>query len=352
MSSKEISISADSLTRFASGILQDAGCGQEDAIAMAHCLVQTNLWGIDSHGVMRIPEYLARFRSGAMNARPDIRTLSSDGGLEVLDADNSAGYIAGRAAMSRAIELARQNAIAGVGIINSNHCGATTLYARMAAEEAMVGIAMTNVAPNMVMPGAGTPITGNNPIAVAIPTFGEFPFALDISLSAVAGGKLLVAAKKGEEIPPGWATDKEGRPTTDAREGFDGYLLPMGAHKGFGLSLMVDILCGVITGGSFQNQLKSMYRFPGDPSNTAHLMLVMDPLVILSQDQMKSRMRDFFETVKQTPLNEDGCEILLPGEIEYRTERERSCSGIPIPTAVYEELVRIGKETNRRIEDD
>jgi LDH2 family malate/lactate/ureidoglycolate dehydrogenase len=352
MSSKEISISAESLIRFVTGLLRDAGCGKNDAATIAQCLVQTNLWGIDSHGVMRIPEYLARFRSGAMNASPDIRTLNSGGGMEILDANNGAGYIAGCAAMSRAIELAREKAIAAVGVINSNHCGATTLYARMAAEEGMVGIAMTNVAPNMVMPGATTPITGNNPIAVAIPTFGEFPFALDISLSAVAGGKLLVAAKKGENIPPGWATDKEGRPTTNARAGFDGYLLPMGAHKGFGLSLMVDILCGVITGGSFQNQLKSMYRYPNDPSKTAHLMIVMDPLVILTQDQMRSRMREFFETVKQTPLNEAGEEILLPGEIEYRTERERLGTGIPLPITVFEELVRIGNETNRRIEND
>lgn len=352
MTGNDIRVSCGSLSRFVSGIIQDVGCNADHAAEMAECLVQTNLWGIDSHGVIRIPEYLERFRSGAMNPRPEIRTLRSDGGLEVLDADNSAGFLAGRAAMSRAIELAGQHAIAGAGIINSNHCGATALYARMAVEQGMVGIAMTNVAPNMVMPGVITPITGNNPIAVAIPTFGEFPFALDISLSAVAGGKLLVAAKKGEKIPLGWATDKQGRPTTDAQAGFGGYLLPMGAHKGFGLSLMVDILCGVITGGSFQNQLKSMYRYPGDPSNTAHLMMVMNPLSLMDQNQLKSRMHEFFENVKQTPVDGEGGELLLPGEIEYRTECERRRNGIPLPPAVYDELVRIGNESNRRIEDD
>jgi len=126
----------------------------------------------------------------------------------------------------------------------------------------------------------------------------------------------------------------------------------MGAHKGFGLSLMVDILCGVITGGSFQNQLKSMYRYPDDPSNTAHLMMVLNPLVLMGKEQLKARMQEFFETVRQTPVKEDSGEILLPGEIEYRTECERKRSGIPLPAAVYEELVRIGNETNRRIEDD
>jgi LDH2 family malate/lactate/ureidoglycolate dehydrogenase len=352
MVAAEIKISADSLVRFVTAAFEDAGCPESEATDIAQCLVQTNLWGIDSHGVIRAPEYLARFRSGAMNATPDIRTIKSDGCLEILDADNSAGYLAGRSAMSRAIELAQNSAIAGVGIINSNHCGATALYARMAAAEGMVGIAMTNVAPNMVMPGASTPITGNNPIAVAIPTFGEFPFVLDISLSAVAGGKLLVAARNGEKIPLGWATDKDGRPTTDAQAGFEGYLLPMGAHKGFGLSLMVDILCGVISGGAFQNHIKSMYRYPDDPSKTAHLMLVMNPLALMPREQLKRRMQEFFETVKQTPVAEDCGEILIPGEIEYRTELERRSDGIPLPAAVFDELTQIGNEIDRSIENE
>jgi LDH2 family malate/lactate/ureidoglycolate dehydrogenase len=286
-----------------------------------------------------------------MNTTPDIRTLRAEGGFEVLDADNSAGYLAGRAAMARAIELAAENTIAGVGIINSNHCGATALYARMAVEQGMVGIAMTNVAPNMVMPGVSKPITGNNPIAVAVPTFGPFPFVLDISLSAVAGGKLLVAARDGDDIPLGWATDKQGRPTTNAQEGFDGYLLPMGAHKGFGLSLMVDLLCGVITGGSFQGRLKSMYRYPQDPSNTAHLMMVINPLALMPEELLKSRMNEFFETVKQAPVNDAGEELLLPGEIEHRVECERLRDGIPLPAAVFDALAELGNTLNRSIEN-
>jgi LDH2 family malate/lactate/ureidoglycolate dehydrogenase len=287
-----------------------------------------------------------------MNARPEIRTLHSVAGFDVLDADNAAGFVAGRAAMARAIELAESSAIAAAGVINSNHCGATALYARLAADRGLVGIAMTNVAPNMVMPGAGRPITGNNPLAIAIPSFAAFPFTLDISLSAVAGGKLLVAAKKGEPIPLGWATDKHGQPTTDAQAGFDGYLLPMGGHKGFGLSLAIDILCGLITGGSFQDHVKSMYRYPADPSRTAHLMVVINPLAWMSREKLQERMAEFFSTVKRTPVSDAGQEILLPGEIEYRSEQQRSRDGIPLPPAVYEQLARIGLEMNRSMEDD
>ena len=346
MSDATINVSAESLQGFVAKVFRRAGCNQDGAEDMAASLVQTNLWGIDSHGVIRVGKYVDRLEKGAMNGKPQIATLRAGAGLEVLDADNGSGYVAARAAMARAIELAKRQNIAAVGIINSNHCGATALYARMALDHDMIGIAMTNVAPNMVTTGGSRPITGNNPIAVAVPTFGEFPFVLDISLSAVAGGKLLVAAKNGEAIPLGWATDKEGRPTTDPQAGFDGYLLPMGGHKGFGLSLLVDILCGVITGGSFQHELKSMYRYPNDPSNTAHLMIAMNPLVFISKRELRERMSEFIRTIKASPTWDPDAEMLLPGEIEYREEQERLRHGIPLPAALYEELREIGNQLN------
>jgi len=342
MADANLTISSTVLSNYVSEIFFKAGCSREDADTMANCLVQTNLWGIDSHGVLRVAKYLDRLQSGGMNATPNIQTIRSDASLEVLDADNGSGYIAARAAMKRAIEIARSANIAAVGIINSNHCGATSLYARMALEQDMIGVAMSNVAPNMVMTGGSKPITGNNPIAVAIPTFGEFPFVLDISMSAVAGGKLLVAAKNGDEIPLGWATDKDGRPTTDPKAGFDGFLMPLGGHKGFGLSLLVDILCGLITGGSFQNDLKSMYRYPKDPSNTAHLMIVINPLALMSKEQLGDRMQAFTATLKKSPMWDPQDEMLLPGELEYRKERERRETGIPLSAPLLAELNRIG----------
>jgi LDH2 family malate/lactate/ureidoglycolate dehydrogenase len=349
MAAQSIRIPADNLVEYSAAIFRDAGCSDTDAMTVARCLVQSNLWGIDSHGVLRLPDYLGRLRSGAMNARPAIRAAQSAPGLEVLDADNGPGFLAASAAMSRAIELARAGNIAAVGIVNSNHCGAAALYARMAADSEMIGIAMSNVAPNMVTAGCSAPVTGNNPFAIAIPTFGQFPFVLDISLSAVAGGKLLAASSKGEQIPLGWATDKDGRPTTDPKAGFDGFLLPMGGHKGFGLSLAIDILCGLVTGGSFQHHLKSMYRYPADPSNTAHMMMVINPLAIMPRAQLASRFAEFFDTVRGSP-RWDGGETLLPGEIEHRAELERRRDGIPVPATLYETLVRIGAESRLAVE--
>ena len=246
--------------------------------------------------------------------------------------------------MERAIKNAKKTGIAACGVINSNHFGAGALYARMAAEKGMIGIAMTNVKPLIVAPGASQPVTGNNPIAFAIPTYGDFPFVLDMSLSVVAGGKLTLAIKKKEKIPMDWATDKEGRPTDDPQKAFDGYLLPMGGHKGLGLSYVVDILSGVITGGVFSKEMKSMYANPEEPSLTGHFFIAIDISRIITEEAMKERMAIFKDNLKSTPMWQEGAEMLLPGEIEYRKEKERKEQGIPVPITTYEELMELAKE--------
>jgi LDH2 family malate/lactate/ureidoglycolate dehydrogenase len=242
MSENEVLVNATSLERFVTDLFRNVGMEEKDAVFSANALVRTNLWGIDSHGVLRLPIYIKRLRSGAVKVKPDIKAIKGAQALELLHGDDGLGFVVGRVAMERAIQLAETFNVGVVSVIRSNHFGATTLYARMAAERNMVGLVMTNVIPNMVMPGCSKAVVGNNPIAFAAPTFGDFPFALDISLSAVAGGKLLLASKKKEKIPLDWATDREGRPTDDPDRAFAGFLLPVGGHKGFGLALMVDLL--------------------------------------------------------------------------------------------------------------
>ena len=185
---------------------------EDDAAYCAECMVLTNLWGIDSHGVLRAPIYVQRVQNKAINPTPIIAVKRGGFALEVLDGDDGMGYVVGRAAMARAIELAGQFSIGAVGVVRSNHFGAAALFARMAAEQGMIGIVMTNVIPNIVAPGGSKPITGNNPIAIAVPTFGEFPFVLDISLSNVAGGKLLARQQEGRENPLGLGDRSGGSP--------------------------------------------------------------------------------------------------------------------------------------------
>ena len=342
--SEERIIQADALESYVSALFEKTEMSAEDAAYCAQSLVQTNLWGIDSHGVLRAPIYIERLMSKAMNPAPNIQKVRGFGALEVLDGDDGMGYVVGRAAMERAIELAELHGVSAVGVVRSNHFGAAALFAKMATEKGLIGIVMTNVIPNVVAPGGSKPITGNNPIAFGVPTFGEFPFMLDISLSNVAGGKLLLASKKGDKIPLDWATDKDGRPTSDPDEAFAGFLLPVGGHKGLGLSYVVDILSGLITGGVFQHEMKSMYKHRDEPSLTCHFMIVINPLALMSREEMENRMRDFYQTIKASPMWDESREMMLPGEIEYRTAVSRRVKGIPLPINLYNDLLALGEK--------
>lgn len=344
MSNNQILVNHETLQTFVTDLFAAAGMPETDAAYSAECMVLTNLWGIDSHGVLRLPIYLQRLRSKAINPTPTMAVKGGGFALEVLDGDDGMGYVVGKQAMARAIELAGQFNIGAVGVVRSNHFGAAALFARMASEQGLIGIAMTNVIPNIVAPGGARSITGNNPIAIAVPTFGEFPFVLDISLSNVAGGKLLLASKKGEKIPFDWATDSEGRPTDDPDVGFKGFLLPVGGHKGLGLSYVVDILSGVITGGVFQHEIKSMYKHADDPSVTGHFMIAINPLALMSREELAARMGQFVQTIHDSPMWNESMEMLLPGELEHRKAQERRAHGIPLPPNLFEELNELGGE--------
>ena len=337
-------VSAAVLDAYLRQLFGAVGMSPDNAAVCATALVETNLWGIDSHGVLRVPIYVQRLAAGVITANPASTVRSEGGAFEVHDGNNGMGFIVGRQAMERAIELAREHRIGAVGVTRSNHFGAAALYAKMAADQGMIGIAMTNVRPNLVVPGGSKPITGNNPIAIGAPMPGPFPFLLDISMSAVAGGKLLLAAKKNEKVPLDWATDKEGRFTDDPVEAFEGFLLPLGGHKGFGLSLVVDLLCGVITGGAFQFGVNSMYGSPDEPSHTGHMMIVIDPTVAIGRDEYMERMAAFYSAIKGSPMWQDDKEMFLPGEIEHRERARRAAEGIPLPADLARELVELGKQ--------
>ena len=329
---------AEDLERFLDALFRKLGMTAENAARCAADLVLTNLWGIDSHGVLRLPVYAERLLGDAVTATPQIRTIARLGAFEIMDGDAGMGFVIGHHAMGRAIELASVQGIGAVAIRNSNHFGAAGLYAKQATDAGFVALAMTNVMPNLVVSGGSAPITGNNPLAFGAPTRLGFPLLLDISMSSVAGGKLLLAKEKGEKIPFGWATDRDGRPTDDPSAGFAGFLLPVGGHKGFGLSVMIDVLCGVLSGGAFQHHLKSMYAAPDEPSATCHLMIAIDPSVHLGREAFLDRMDELYGTIKASPTWDSETRMLLPGELENETLARRRKDGIPLPRSLLEKL--------------
>ena len=336
-----VNIMAEDARAFIADVFSKLNLTPAAARATADDLVLSNLWGIDSHGILRLPIYVDRLLNGAVKARPEIKTLGGRGGFEVMDGDSGLGFIVGHSAMDRAISLAKDYGIAAVNVRNSNHFGAAGLYIKQATDAGMIALSMTNVGPNLVVPGGAKPITGNNPLAFGTPTNLGFPMILDISMSSVAGGKLLLAKEKGEKIPFGWATDRTGKPTDDPATGFAGFLLPLGGHKGFGLSLMVDILCGVLSGGAFQFDLKSMYVYPEDPSNTGHFMLVIDPDAFIGKDAFLSRMDAFCATIKASPMWDDTARMLIPGELEHERMQQRMKDGLQLPKSLFDDLLAI-----------
>lgn len=338
-----ISVSWDNLYKLIAELYEKAGMTQADAEYHAYGLVTASLRGVDSHGVMRTEAYLTRILNGAINLHPQMRCIQKDGALRVLDADGASGYIAGREGMSLAIQIAKETGVGMTLVRNSNHFGAAALYAQMAVDAGMIGFSTTNVKPNVAAPGAIGNVVGNNPFAVGIPTYCEFPFMLDMALSVVAGGKLKMAIAKGEKIPLGWASDKEGMPTDDPQKGFDGYLLPAGGFKGLGIAYAIDLLCGVMTGGAFQNHIRNMFKDPSEPSRTCHMFLAADVKRLLSREEIQSRMKEYRDYIRSIPTV-SGIPLVFPGEIEAACAADRREHGIPLPEAVYRQLADLGEQ--------
>lgn len=347
--SNEVIVRHDVLEKFIAELFEKAGMRVEAASVTSKCLVKTNLWGVDSHGVLRVPVYIKRVRKGAINAEPEIKAvIDGDGPIALLDGDGGMGFVLGMAGMEKAKEQAKKYGIGLTLVRNSNHFGAAALYTRMAAEDGLIGIATTNVIPNIGMKGNKKPSVGNNPIAMAAPTTGEFPFVLDISLSSVAGGKLLLAAKKGEKIPTDWAVTKDGEETDDPQKGFDGFLLPTGLHKGYGLALFVDLITGLLSGGPFLQGLRSMYKHPDDPSLTTHTFICIDPSYFMKAEEYDERITEWAKMVHDTPMTEEGARQVIPGEIEHNLANERKANGIPLPVQLVEEFETVAAELGVR----
>jgi L-2-hydroxycarboxylate dehydrogenase (NAD+) len=348
MGGGEVRCDAEALESFVSRLFHSVGVDTDDSRYAAQCLVQADLWGKDSHGVMRAPQYLRRLRSGALNPTPKLAVVQGGGALQVIDGGNGLGFVAGRDAMLRAVALAETHGVGAVGVRNSSHFGAAALYARLAVDSGMVGIAMANSFAKVAAPGGSKAITGSNPVAVGVPTHGDFPFVLDVSMSAVAGGRLLVAAERGEKIPTDWAIDADGLPTDDPVKAFAGSYLPLGGVKGLGLSYAVDILSGLITGAAFGLGIKSLYSSPAEPSGTGHMMIAMNLETIIGREELRARMAEFCADIKSSPMRDEGVEMLIPGERAHRIEQQRRGEGIPLTAELHRALLALGEELGVR----
>lgn len=329
--------SAQQLFEFAFNAYAALGLKEAHATLIADSLVQADLWGHQSHGVMRIFWYGDRVQSGATDIKSEPEIIVDGGAIAVLDGKNGSGQVVAGEAMRQAIARAKQHGIGAVAVRDSGHFGTAMYFTRQAAQEGCVGFLSTNASPAMAPWGGKEKLIGTNPWSIATPA-GKYPMMmLDIANTAVARGKLYLAKQRGESIPPGWAIDADGNPTTDPVAGIAGNILPFAGHKGYAVATMMDVLSGVLSGSQFADGVVGPYVSKGN-SGVGHFAMALNIAAFRPLDEFNADMEELVAKIKSTPCATGVDEIFYPGEIEAHAEQRHRAEGISIPEDTIAEL--------------
>jgi ureidoglycolate dehydrogenase (NAD+) len=329
-----VRVPRERLAAWAIACLQKVGVPPEEAKLVGESLVQTSVWGVDSHGVLRLTHYLRRMTIGSISPAAAPVVMRTGPVTAQVHGNDGLGIVHATLGMEEAIEMAREAGVGVVGVGHSSHCGAMGLYTRMAAREHLVGIAMTHSSSVVVPHGGKQKYFGTNPISFAFARTGGEPLCLDMATSQIAWNKVLNARIENQPLEPGVAVDANGIPTTDAHQAAAG--IPLGGvtygYKGYGLAFAIDILCGVMNGMTFGRHINNMYEDLEHPRKIGHLLMALDPARFAGGERLE-------ETVDAmiADLRTQG-EILFPGEPELIEEKERLRSGIPIDAAAFADM--------------
>ena len=337
-----IRVSADILQRFLAKVFVKAGLPKKDAATVADHLMFCNLRGVDSHGVTRVPDYLKRLKDGGTNARPKVKAIQNRSSAVLLDGDNGMGQVAGLCAADLAVRKAKKTGMCVVGVRGSSHYGAASYYSLRIAGSDMIGFSTTNVNPVMAAWGGSSRAIGNNPLSIAVPGLLNKSVVLDISMSIVAGGKIKLAKDGGQKIPKGWILDSRGRDSEDPGDFFKGgSLFPFGAHKGYGLAFMLEMLAGVLTGAAILDEIPIWFKETAAPVNIGHLFGAVDIGRFAGADFFKDRLHGMAAELKGRTLEGQAGAVCLPGEVEEKIESERRQNGVPLGEELWDELMKI-----------
>ncbi|MBY0504941.1 MAG: Ldh family oxidoreductase [Bryobacteraceae bacterium] len=331
----------EQLRSLAERILLAAGVAAEHAALVATTLVATNLRGTDSHGIQLLSFYIDQLLAGDMLAAATGEIVSEDGTSMVYDAGNGLGQVTAQICAGHAARLAKLHGVGVVSARNANHFGAAFWWTRQMAEAGNVGIVMCDASPLVAPWQAREPRFGTNPICFALP--GEESFLLDMATTTVAAGRIFKASiNEQKSIPAGWALDAEGVPTTDTATAMQGLLMPLGGYKGSGLAMMVEILCGVLSGGKVSTEIGSI-RKRGRPSSLNHFFLAIDLARFGDPAQLGARAAELAAMVRAAAPAKGYDEVLVAGDVERRVEAERRREGIPLPDGNWETLLATAK---------
>src|SRR4051794_13956137 len=338
-------IAAPALAGFATDVLTALDVPRDDAELVADSLVQADLWGHSSHGLLRLPWYVARLRTGAMTARTEPAVLSDTGPLMLLDGRNGIGQVLTERARQVAVERARTHGVGLVGVRNSNHFGTAMYFTRRAAAEGCVALLTTNASPAMAPWGGREKVLGTNPWSIAAPGPDGKVVAVDIANTAVARGKIYLAESRGEPIPETWALTADGAPTTDPAEGVLGVILLMAGHKGYAITFLMDVLSGALTGSGVGTDVHGPYE-PGEQSRCGHLFLAVDTSAFGDPEGYLARVEQLVAEVKDVPLAQSFDEVFYPGEVEDRAEAAHlAAGGVVLAEQSLADLTRLAAET-------
>jgi LDH2 family malate/lactate/ureidoglycolate dehydrogenase len=336
---------APQLKAFAGRALEAAGLPAADADIVAGLMVEADLRGSDTHGVIRLPINVKRLKAGGNNPRPSIRIVQERPATALVDGDNGLGHLVMRFATMTAIEKAKRNGVAWVGARMSNHAGPASLYATMPLAHDMIGLYLAVGSNNHLPPwGAVENLLGTNPIAIAVPAGEEPPIVLDMAPTVAAFGKVRLKAQRGEEMPLGWMIDRQGKPLTDPKRMDEGLLVPIGDYKGYGLSLLIGLLAGTLNRAAFGEDVVDFVKETGKTTNTGHAIVALSVEAFMPVVEFKKNVDAAIRLMRGAERLPGVERIWLPGEQSHLKRQDREKHGIPVPKPLRDALDTVARE--------
>ncbi|MEJ6023121.1 Ldh family oxidoreductase [Ramlibacter sp. PS4R-6] len=337
MSSPRTSVAQ--LRGFITACLERLGLPPDEAATCGRLMADAEAQGSDGHGVIRLMPYARRIRAGGMNLHPKIRIAKEKAAMALIDGDNGMGHLVMSRAAQVAIEKAKNCGVAWVGAQHSNHAGPASLYARMALEHGMIGLYFAVGNANHLPPWGGTDmLLSTNPIACAIPAGDEPPIVLDMATTVAAYGKVKAKAQRGEQMPVGWMIDRNGQPLTDPKRAGEGFLLPIGDYKGYGLALVVGILAGTLNGAAMGSETIDFNADDVTHTNTGQAICVIDPDAFGEGEAFKRKVDQLIREMRGSARMPGVDRIWLPGEQSHEKRLRHEREGISLPTALLTQL--------------
>jgi len=335
------------LEEFTASVMRALGLPLEDAATVAALMVDADMQGSDGHGVIRLAPYAKRILAGGINLNPDIKVIQERTAMALVDGDNGMGHLVMKKATELAIHKARTAGIAWVGSRLSNHAGPASLYARMALQHDMIGLYFAVGNANHLPPWGGLDmLLSTNPIAAAIPTLNEAPVVLDMATTVAAYGKVKAKAQRGEMMPEGWMIDRQGKPLLDPTKSEEGFLLPIGGYKGYGLSLIVGILAGTLNGAAMGSQVIDFNKDFSTTTNTGQAIAIMDPSAFGDITEFKQNIDILVRELRSSERMPGVDRIWLPGEQSHEKRLSNEAQGILLAPSLMKQLNDLAAQLN------